>query len=196
VDLASPLSPALGALIHVLHGTVLVLFVVTALLLTLVILVQEGKGGGLAGAFGGAGAEAFGVKAGSVHRFTAWLAAAFLGLALIHAGMTTHIAEADKKPGGGPSIEEFRGTGTEGTGSEGTGTTGTDADKAPGGGTGGDGTDGAGKGTDGSGGNGAGSGGEREGGGAEEPAKDPPPEEDPPPEKAPDGTDSPGGGGQ
>ena len=54
----------------------------TCLLLVLVILVQEGKGGGIAGAFGGAAAESFGVKAGSVNRFTAVLAAIFMGLAV------------------------------------------------------------------------------------------------------------------
>jgi preprotein translocase subunit SecG len=77
----------LGALLDVFSGIVMTLFTICALLLTIVILLQEGKGGGLAGAFGGAGADAFGVKAGSVNKFTAWLGAAFLGLALLHAGM-------------------------------------------------------------------------------------------------------------
>ena len=40
-------------------------------LLITIILLQEGKGGGLGGAFGGAGAETFGVQSGGVNRFTA-----------------------------------------------------------------------------------------------------------------------------
>lgn len=46
------------------------LFFASALLLILVILVQEGKGGGLGGALGGAGAETFGVRAGGVNKVT------------------------------------------------------------------------------------------------------------------------------
>lgn len=67
---------------------VLTLFVIASLILILVVLLQEGKGGGIAGAFGGAGAEAFGVKAGTVNRFTAYLGTAFLVLALVHASVT------------------------------------------------------------------------------------------------------------
>jgi preprotein translocase subunit SecG len=51
-----------------------ILFVISALLLCLLILIQEGKGGGLAEAFGGQGAETFGVKATGVNYFTAGLA--------------------------------------------------------------------------------------------------------------------------
>jgi preprotein translocase subunit SecG len=79
----------LAAMLDVFRGAVMVLFLVSALLVSIVVLLQEGKGGGLAGAFGGAGAETFGVKAGTVNKFTAWLAAAFLGLALLHAGLST-----------------------------------------------------------------------------------------------------------
>ncbi len=39
-------------------------------MLILVILVQEGKGGGLGGALGGAGSETFGVRAGGVNKVT------------------------------------------------------------------------------------------------------------------------------
>jgi preprotein translocase subunit SecG len=46
------------------------LFFVSALMLILVILVQEGKGGGLGGALGGAGSETFGVRAGGVNKVT------------------------------------------------------------------------------------------------------------------------------
>lgn len=51
-----------------------ILFVLASLLLCLLILIQEGKGGGLAEAFGGQGAETFGVKATGVNYFTAALA--------------------------------------------------------------------------------------------------------------------------
>lgn len=71
------------------RGFVMVLFVMASLILMLVVLIQEGKGGGIAGAFGGAAAETFGVKAGSVNRFTAILAAVFMGLALLHAGLAS-----------------------------------------------------------------------------------------------------------
>jgi preprotein translocase subunit SecG len=46
------------------------LFFLSSLLLVLVILLQEGKGGGLSDAFGGAGAETFGVRSGGINRFT------------------------------------------------------------------------------------------------------------------------------
>ena len=46
----------------------------SSLLLIVVILLQESKGGGLAEAFGGIGAETFGVKSGGINRFTFALA--------------------------------------------------------------------------------------------------------------------------
>ncbi len=62
-----------------------ILFVAAALILTVVILLQEGKGGGFGDALGAAGQQAFGVKASGVQRFTMWIAIAFLGSAvLIH----------------------------------------------------------------------------------------------------------------
>jgi len=64
-------------------GFLYLVFVVTALLLIAIILLQEAKGGGLAGAFGGAGTEAFGVKAGGINRFTATVAGIFLGSAVV-----------------------------------------------------------------------------------------------------------------
>lgn len=45
-------------------------FFLTSVFLVFVILLQEPKGGGLAEAFGGMGAETFGVKSGGVNRFT------------------------------------------------------------------------------------------------------------------------------
>jgi len=45
-------------------------FFLSALMLITVILLQEPKGGGLSEAFGGAGAETFGPRAGGINRFT------------------------------------------------------------------------------------------------------------------------------
>ncbi|MCA8973984.1 MAG: preprotein translocase subunit SecG [Planctomycetes bacterium] len=60
-----------------------VLFFVSAILLTVVVLLQESKGGGLAEAFGGTGAETFGVKTGGISRFTFLVAAIFCGSAIL-----------------------------------------------------------------------------------------------------------------
>ncbi|MFM8980270.1 MAG: preprotein translocase subunit SecG [Planctomycetia bacterium] len=89
------LSPT-GALIDVIQGVVMGLFILCAVLLTIVVLLQEGKGGGIAGAFGGAGGETFGVKAGNVNRFTSYLGFAFLGLALLYAGLQSKSAAPSK----------------------------------------------------------------------------------------------------
>lgn len=64
-------------------GILWFLLCVVMLFLMLIILVQEGKGGGLGEAFGGAGAETFGVKATGVNRLTAVLGGAFLALAIL-----------------------------------------------------------------------------------------------------------------
>ena len=63
-----------------------VLFFASAVLLSVLILLQEGKGGGLAEAFGGIGAETFGVKSGGINKFTFTLAGIFMVSAiLLHA---------------------------------------------------------------------------------------------------------------
>ena len=54
------------------------IFIGSAILLAVIILLQEAKGGGLAEAFGGMGAQTFGVKASGINRFTAYVAVAFL----------------------------------------------------------------------------------------------------------------------
>ncbi|MCX8229049.1 MAG: preprotein translocase subunit SecG [Planctomycetota bacterium] len=58
------------------------IFFASAFLLILVILLQEGKGGGLSDAFGGAGAATFGVRSGGINRFTFGLFFVFLFSAL------------------------------------------------------------------------------------------------------------------
>ena len=70
-----------------LKSFIFVVFVVVALLLVLVVLLQEPKGGGLSGAFGGVGAETFGVQTGGVNKFTSVLAGLFLVLALMYAAI-------------------------------------------------------------------------------------------------------------
>jgi len=67
----------------VLHYLGWVLFFASAVLMTIVVLLQEAKGGGLAEAFGGMGAETFGVKTGGINRFTFLLAAIFCGSAIL-----------------------------------------------------------------------------------------------------------------
>ena len=75
----------LGAFIHFIKGAIMLLFILTAFLLVTVVLLQEGKGGGLAGAFGGAGAQTFGVQTGGVSKFTFWVAGVFMMLAVLYA---------------------------------------------------------------------------------------------------------------
>ena len=60
-----------------------ILFFVSACSLVFLILLQEPKGGGLSEAFGGVGAETFGVKSTGVNRVTMALAAIFLGSAVM-----------------------------------------------------------------------------------------------------------------
>jgi preprotein translocase subunit SecG len=94
-----------------LKSFLMLLFVLSSLLLMLVVLLQEPKGGGLSSAFGGAGAETFGVQTGSVNKFTAYVAAIFMGSALLYAAIrleagssvldTKPAAVAPENPGGG-----------------------------------------------------------------------------------------------
>jgi preprotein translocase subunit SecG len=74
-----------GALNDVLVWTFRFLFFASAVLLMVIVLLQEGKGGGLASALGGQGAETFGVSTGGVNRVTLFLAGLFLVSALGHA---------------------------------------------------------------------------------------------------------------
>ena len=64
----------------------LFVFVPVCLLLILIVLLQAGKGGGLAGAFGGAGGQTFlGARGAAdfLSKFTIYLAIAFMFLSLI-----------------------------------------------------------------------------------------------------------------
>jgi preprotein translocase subunit SecG len=60
-----------------------ILFSLIAVLLIGIVLVQEGKGGGMGGAFGGVGGEAFGHGASGINKFTGILAAIFMVSAIV-----------------------------------------------------------------------------------------------------------------
>jgi preprotein translocase subunit SecG len=81
------------------------LFFLSAVLLMAIVLMQEGKGGGLASALGGQGAETFGVSTGGVNRVTLFLAGLFLVSALGHAlafeqSVTSSLKGSKKAPPG------------------------------------------------------------------------------------------------
>jgi len=94
-----------------LKGLLMTACIASSLLLMLVVLLQEPKGGGLSSAFGGAGAETFGVQTGSVNKFTAWVAGVFMFSALLYAAIQPEEAKsvldqpgiaAPGNPGGAP----------------------------------------------------------------------------------------------
>jgi preprotein translocase subunit SecG len=64
-----------------------VLFAIDAILLITIVLLQEGKGGGLGAAFGGAGGELFGHGVGGINKATGILATLLfliaIGIALL-----------------------------------------------------------------------------------------------------------------
>jgi len=60
-----------------------ILFVLSAVVLVVVILLQEGKGGGLTDALGTSGQQTFGVGASGINKFTGVTAAVFLASALL-----------------------------------------------------------------------------------------------------------------
>jgi preprotein translocase subunit SecG len=80
-----------------------ILFVLSAIVLVVVILLQEGKGGGFGDALGTAGQQTFGVKASGIHRFTGTVAAVFLVSALLIHFLNRSVAEEDIL--GNPTIE-------------------------------------------------------------------------------------------
>ncbi|MBL8860831.1 MAG: preprotein translocase subunit SecG [Planctomycetes bacterium] len=60
-----------------------IVFIVSAIVLCIVVLLQEGKGGGLTDALGTAGQQTFGVAASGIHKFTGWTGAVFIVSALL-----------------------------------------------------------------------------------------------------------------
>jgi len=93
----------LASAIGILKSLIFVVFMFVALLMVLIVLLQEPKGGGLSGAFGGVGAETFGVQTGGVNRFTSFLAGIFLILAIAFAAIREPAPEA---PSERPASEE------------------------------------------------------------------------------------------
>lgn len=77
-----------------------ILFVVACIVVSAVILLQEGKGGGLSEAFGGAGQQTFGVKAEGINKFTGWAAFAvvILAIAITRARMSDSIVPFASAP--------------------------------------------------------------------------------------------------
>jgi len=116
------------SLMSFVKGVLMFVFIATGLLLILVILLQEPKGGGLSAAFGGAGAETFGVQTGGVNRFTAYVATIFMVTAVLFAALrdaSTDMAPSDRlrdtitapeQPGG--ETDESPGGETESPGEE------------------------------------------------------------------------------
>lgn len=84
--------------------TLAVLLLLTSFFMILLVLIQRGRGGGLAGAFGGQGGQsAFGTRAGDVFtKITVVVAIVFILLAsLLGKAMRAHQANVDKGVGSG-----------------------------------------------------------------------------------------------
>lgn len=84
-----------------------IVLVILSLFLMLLVLIQRGKGGGLAGAFGGiGGSSAFGSRAGDLFtRVTIIVAGVWIGLTMLQVGIT--------KPTDAESQAPFRGAAPE-----------------------------------------------------------------------------------
>ena len=67
----------------ILETILYVLFAIDAVLLITIVLLQEGKGGGLGAAFGGAGGAIFGHGAGGINKATGVLAGILFVLAVV-----------------------------------------------------------------------------------------------------------------
>ncbi len=77
-----------------------ILFIVSAIVLCVVVLLQEGRGGGLTDALGTAGQQTFGVAASGIHKFTGWTGAIFVLSAL-------SIHYVNRKSGENTIVPEF-----------------------------------------------------------------------------------------
>jgi preprotein translocase subunit SecG len=89
-----------------------IVFVLSAIVLIIVVLLQEGRGGGFGQALGEHGQQTFGVAASGIHKFTLGVAGVFLASAvLIHAlgrnqtsgSVLTTISPADPTGGADPT---------------------------------------------------------------------------------------------
>ena len=94
-DLVLPVfADAIAALLNLV-------LLLTSLFLILVVLIQRGKGGGLAGAFGGpGGSSAFGSRAGDAFtRFTMWTAGFWLVVIMLLITRVQPTTPAGNNPG-------------------------------------------------------------------------------------------------
>jgi len=67
---------------EILEAVMWIIFTLVCIVVSGVILLQEGKGGGLGDAFGGAGQQTFGVKAQGIAKFTGLMGGVLVVLAL------------------------------------------------------------------------------------------------------------------
>ena len=119
-------SPVLGGVMQdVAVVGCRVVFFLSAVLLMVLVLLQEGKGGGLASALGGQGAETFGVATGGVNRLTLWLAGIFLVSALGHTMAYKSTLESlrtedrpGQKPAPGAPVDDLLAPGGDGEGTK------------------------------------------------------------------------------
>ena len=81
-----------------------ILFVLAAIVLVVVILLQEGRGGGLTDALGSSGQATFGVGTSGINRFTGATAAVFLGSALLIHVLNRQVAQSSVV-GDSPAVE-------------------------------------------------------------------------------------------
>jgi len=92
-----------------------ILFVFSAIVLVVVILLQEGKGGGLSDALGTAGQQTFGVATKGIQRFTGIAASLFLASALaIHVmnRVSSHSSAIEVPGSSAPAESGAAGAGT------------------------------------------------------------------------------------
>jgi preprotein translocase subunit SecG len=75
-----------------------ILFVLACVLVSTVILLQEGKGGGLSEAFGGVGQQTFGVKAEGINKFTGWVSFVVVVLAVVITRVRSDTSVVDFAP--------------------------------------------------------------------------------------------------
>ncbi len=80
-----------------------ILVILLSLLLMFIVLIQRGKGGGLAGAFGGVGGSSpFGSRAGDAFtKITLYMAAVWVLVIMFH----VKVAQIDSQAGAGPVIK-------------------------------------------------------------------------------------------
>ena len=109
----------LASAVSILKSLMFAVFMFVGILMCLIVLLQEPKGGGLSGAFGGVGAETFGVQTGGVNKFTSWLAAIFLSLAIAYAAMREPELESLNTKSLTEQTPPAEGIGSDGDGSDG-----------------------------------------------------------------------------